>query len=262
MKRLALIGDSHLAALRSGMNNPRFQEYLERTEFFQWRSTGVKAIVLQAGDSQESIPTLRLLERHSYLVNLDNYDAIVLVGLGISVRALLDIYRHHRHELQAQEESTTLVSEDCWNTACRGLMEQSLAMVAVEKLRRLTQLPIFVIPTPMASQHFLEERIGPNQYRTCLANGDDSGLLSSFLAAQSVWEAHDVTFVQQPTETTHRSILTQGQYCRANPSDTRPDSAFVQRDLTHMNSLFGESMLQAMSYSMSQSTRVKRAANS
>lgn len=241
MKRIAVIGDSHAAMLYSAIKERLVVIDPFELTFFQWRSAGTKELVLRAGDVEEVIGTIKIMDKHNHILDVNCFDGFLLCGLGFSLRSIIGIYEYYRHD--EQHQAKYLVSDACWDAAIRGQVQLSLAMKVVEKLRMLTNREIILMPTPLASEYFLEADVGTNLYRLCIENGDAIDIGHRYAKSKSIWHKMGVKLADQPQWTVCKHLLTDGKYCLADPSDRRPESAFSRRDLTHMNGLFGAIML-------------------
>lgn len=243
MKKVAVIGDSHVAMLYSALRESMVDAGDNDFSFYVWRSDGVKELIVKNSQIEITVPAIKILQNQENIVDVELYDVFLLCGLGFSLRAVIEIYKSYRHD--AQVPGDFLISELCWDDAACGVAEESLAIEVCEALRNCTDKEVYLMPTPFASEHFLDDDVQTNLYKKCIENGDEEDIAKRFNNIKKVWENKGVKIVNQPEDTIHRSILTSGRLSNAHPDVENIDYVRSRgtRDLTHMKPEFGALMI-------------------
>lgn len=242
MKKIAVIGDSHVGMLKKALDKNIIESECAFT-FFIWRSTGEKKLVIKGEEETQSIDEIMILPNSNNIVDVTLFDGFLVCGLGFSISNIyLDLYKHFRHDDQAQGKY--IISESCWNTAAFGMFHQSLAFDVFNKLQSVTGKNIYLMPTPYGSSRYIDSAPKINIYKTCVGNGDECGLVKHFDVIKSSLKDKGAVIVEQPPETIYKSILTVGKLSKAYPegNDNQPASAKI--DFLHMREEFGAIMLQ------------------
>lgn len=243
MSKIAVVGDSHVAMLIHAWPSLRPHLTDVALDFYAWYSGGTKSLIISGKGGGYTVEQIKIYKDQENVLNVSHYDAILVCGLGYSLRPLLGIYKQHRtHE---QMESTYLITDDCWLSTVEAIISGTLAFKLATLIRSITDLPVFLMPAPMGSELLLDANEGPNLYKLCVENEDEHTVFNTFRRASRVFEPLRVTLVEQPSGTIVRHIFTTANY--SNAVDLEKSAKYIKsrgrRDLYHMNSEFGRIML-------------------
>jgi hypothetical protein len=240
MKKIAVIGDSHTAMLKLAWDEIQSENASIDVSFFVWRSDGKKELILRGENSEIAIQELKILENLNNVVELSEYDVILICGLGFGIQSILNIYKHHR--TQNQKRGTYLISESCFNAAVQGTVKQSLAMKVADIVASHSDVLQCLIPSPRGSEYLLDESEKFNSYKLCIQNGDEESISETFIHSAHLFEEKNVKVLHQPSNTIRNSIFTEKKYNNAFNSSENDKYLEIKgrRDLIHMNVLYGK----------------------
>lgn len=243
MKKIAIIGDSHTAMLKLAWNEMRTEIPSIDISFFVWRSDGKKELILRGKNSETSIKEIKILENQNNVVDVNEFDAILICGLEFGIQSILNIYQYHR--TKNQKEDAYLISKSCLDAAVEGTVKQSLAMKVADSVAYHSEVSKYLIPTPRGSECFLDYSEESNVYKLCIENGDEESVSETYLASANLFENKDVKVLHQSTNTIKHLIFTEKTYSNAfNASEhDRYQELKGRRDLIHMNAMYGKHLL-------------------
>lgn len=245
MKKIAIIGNSHAGMLNQAWKVIKRNFPSVSIDFFIWRSTGNNPLRIKNKSAEIVIDEIKIIENQPNLLNLEDFDVVVICGLGYELDSVLNIYRNHR--IFGQEESLYILSDQCFKEAFRGAISQTIAMKVVDALFSLSSVGTknFIIPTPRKSEYIVDESEAFNLYKLCLENGDEESISATFESSAEFFQEKGVTVISQPYCTVAHRILTKDIY--SNASDFQKNSEHIRlkgrRDLSHMNAEYGEIVL-------------------
>ncbi|HWA89331.1 MAG TPA: hypothetical protein VG889_04810 [Rhizomicrobium sp.] len=237
MITVCLIGNSHVANLKKALPSvaPDFPGI--ETAFFA--SEGV-SMELDIVDGKLRGRAQHVRDRMAMTSGTDGdiapiYDAYVACGLTLSsmraIRAFHKMLKDSEPAVRKKRFTPEEVAE-IMAPAIRG----SLAIAAVDKLRRLTQAPIFVIATPLAAYERHDEL-----WQGLEKRGRLELLEAAYtLACTGEAAAHGAVFVPQPLETIGPNVLTtRPEFYLTSPEAVKDEAA----QHAHMNTAFGAIVL-------------------
>ena len=190
MTRLCLIGDSHLAALRSGWSPDDFPAI--RPTFFAAPAKNIGNLVVSNGMLEASDDDL---DRHLMITSggqtsiAGDYDHYLVHGLELGLSLVLELCRG----VPGMKDSKgwqTRVAAASFADAADGAIGNSLAVRTAAKLRQITAAPITLSPTPVSSARYsnLRRRLSENANAQVVAAVFSSASGKSFNAsAISCW---------------------------------------------------------------------------
>ncbi|WP_431304739.1 hypothetical protein [Sediminicoccus sp. BL-A-41-H5] len=153
---IILIGNSHVVALKEAAAFPGCVSYfyapggnLREVVVEDGRLMGANERVQALLSARSAIPG-REVQDH---VVLADYDAFVVVGLGLSAKVVADAYATVRLWPHI-ERGKTLVSEPCLEEILIGRIRRTGAFQLAKSLRLNVEKPIFVVPQPSPLEGF------------------------------------------------------------------------------------------------------------
>jgi hypothetical protein len=238
-RRICVVGDSHLAALRLGWESlaPDFPQ--TEIVFFAGPGKSMEGLEVRDGQLAASSAALQgsLKMTSGGLTSIAaDYDVYVVHGLELGIGFALEISRKHRAERHAKDWRAP-ISDDCFAHAVKGAAQVSLAGKTIVKLRAITAAPILFCPVPMADAHNQKLR------QSLSAAGEAADVVALFARGCALFADETAgRYVPQPEETLeHDGIGTQASFSSA-PARFRADLA-KKNDNSHMNGAYGAAVL-------------------
>lgn len=246
MIKVALIGNSHTAMLKLAWDQLSQTKTDVSIDFFIWRSTGEDSLVIKGVNGEAQIDQIKILPGLASTVALDNYDAVLICGLGFELKQFLDVYKTHR--LTSQSETKFLVSEDCFNATVEELTKNSLAFKVNQALVNAGFRKVFLVPTPRSSEYLLNGEYTDDVHQICIDNKEQSFVSKTFVNASQYFCELGTEVIHQPDETIVGEICTDKIFSNAygTPESERYFELKGRRDLIHMNEKYGKIVLQSL----------------
>lgn len=258
-KKICCIGTSHLGSLKTGWEKLASGHPEIEIIFFGAPNSGLTELV---GDvvlsSNNIVPRTALLEQYfkftsggRQFINVLEYDAFVVIGCGIGLSPLFDLYRTHRSDAMRQGAGV-LVSDNCIVDATSEIFLNSTASRYCQTIKSLCDNPVFVIPDPRPSAALLGQDGSPNPIwnenikliKQIQANQDGQVICALFRRALSALGAIGASVIEASGPLVQDFIFTPDEFCRG--SIWLQNGAFEMSpniDYFHMNEQFGERML-------------------
>lgn len=222
MTRLAIIGNSHVACLKTGWSRMGDSRPDLKAVYFADRGDRLDGLVAKGDRLVPSNPRLKQVIAHTSgglteIVPAD-YDAILVFGLGLDPVMLPDSY------------SMAVLRQTVVDRA-----RSSLNYRLVERLRAVTRLPIYVGACPLLAMR----RTSPIVDRSIYP-------LNRTTLAEDVFSPLDATFVSQPDRTICRGFFTRSRYSegsmRLDVADSISGQSHPSTERRHMNADYGAEM--------------------
>lgn len=231
--RLAIIGNSHVAALKGGydlmVTDGSLPEDLEVT-FFAGRATAILNMTVQEGPqgrlvlapaSDDLAAAIAHTSGGRTQLDFEDYDEVALVGMN---RVPL-----------CDERTSSAVRR--W--AFAGIATHSATSRMLGWIRQCSDLPVRAVPMPLPSgRPALPPHFRPMPYAARVAELGSHFKVDAF------------GFVLQPEPTLADEVATRGEFSagstRLDVGDTASGLAHTESDLDHMNAMFGVHQLRAI----------------
>jgi hypothetical protein len=233
-----MLGDSHVAALRTGWKAIRSEFPDLKISFFATPGATLRGLAVSDGRLVAGTQALSgyLVRSKKKVTTIEpNFDFYVTCGLGLQLnhaaQAIRIFFESQRTVPQAEDE---LVAGIC------AALRRSSAAETLAKLRQITDAPIIAIPAPMHGAGRLA-MIFQKAHRS----GADKTLARAFAkACETVAQEHGAIFIPQPAETQgENAVSTDVKFA------TAPVKFFVYDlvdDMRHMNATYGEIMIRKL----------------
>lgn len=239
MTRLCLIGDSHLAALKSGWAPDAFPT-IEPTFFAApAKYMGDLAVADGALEASDDDLKRRLRLTSGDLTRIaGDYDRYLVHGLELSLALVLDLCRQVPGMRNSKSWQARVAAPSFMDTV-DNVIRGSLAIRTAAKLRQVTAAPITLSPTPVSSARY------PN-LRLRLSENGNAQIVADMFSDACRRAALEVKagFLPQPTDTLDTDgLATKPIYSREPARFLIPNAA---EDLTHMNGEYGATVLRAL----------------
>lgn len=234
---LCAIGDSHLAAVKLAWD--RIGQSDTRLTFFAAPGKGTDLLRVRDGtlviaDRRAS----RAMKRTSGLDSIrGDYDGYLVHGLGLGVNFALSTLRIFRKQ-DAKRPLADIIADPEFCSQLESSICASRAVVALAKLRQISERPVLFSPLPlsMATECFLREKLREA--------GQGPALTAAFHAAVTrALETLKTTFLPQPADTLADDGVATAEKFSLAPE--RFGQANASADAAHMNAEYGEAVLRA-----------------
>ncbi|HEY5238845.1 MAG TPA: hypothetical protein VIJ62_10735 [Rhizomicrobium sp.] len=245
MKRVCVVGNSHIAALKLGWDIIEYGYPHINLTFFgsprkNLRDLRVENGALIAG-SEKTLKHLQSTSKGQGEITAEKFDVFLVVAMDFGVRRLEDLYRHHRSEEHKNVKGAShYISNACFLLAAKGLLRNTLAFEIAGKLKQLTNNPVMFVPQPLPSADIS----GDPLWEDIIHHGDDVPLARAFSKIASELTANGDPVIQQPEGTKSGDMFTKSEMSKGSRRLTRnfnvehPDD-----DYWHMNQDYGAAVL-------------------
>ena len=266
MKKVGVIGNSHIAAMRLGWK-AIWAQYPD-VELVFFGKPLVTRDEIELAENRliaANDEVAEKFQRASGNTELSGEcDGYVLCDLGITSRVPIDFCRAYRPEGYALDTGIP-VSQPCFHAALNGIFGDSFAVSLVNQLRILTDAPIALIPAPMRSTDHPDpdrKRLEENGDATKIADAfnealrklaDDLNLrlflqtgttLASPLRTKQVYTRAHVRVQRHEASTRGASEDDAADADEIVPPAVAPEElATIDKDYGHMNARYGAVML-------------------
>lgn len=247
-KRVCIIGNSHVAAWRVGMDLAPEWESACHTEFFAGQSDLMRHVELRDG---VLVPTSELTRRRMKIVSgekteipLSEYTHFIVIGLGLNTVDPVETLRDFRLPpfQQPEAEAGPLISRPAFAALVESLARHSTAAYIAGLVRKASDAPVVMVPQPYPSETVLNvphwKRLG------------DSGALAHVVAlfrASAAKVAKDLRceLLLQPASTVVKGHFTDKRYSTGSTRLGADDVEHPETEPFHMNGAFGAEMLRS-----------------
>ena len=239
--RICIIGNSHLAAVKHGWDLTETGSALPT--FLGAPGGRLNALTVTDGvlKGPEGLSRIMLNTTGVSEAALDNFDAVVIVGLRFTVNHCARLFATHRtwRPGPADPSGTFLTSREALVEATRGQLQRTIAIRIARRIRAARSIPILIAPQAGPSERILED------------DADETEVWRQIHAAEredEIREIHDEAcqafatnfeIVEQPPETIVNEIFSKREY-DSPKYKTNGDPLRRQRvDPFHMNVEYG-----------------------
>lgn len=241
--RICFIGDSHIAALRQALNDPRGAVYSDRIAMFGSRGTGLKSSVIRDGELTSDDETVRDNLRFtggSESIGIDDFDVFCIVGsqvkLDLMERTLEDCAPASMPLPGRAPISSGLMDK---------LFEERLKMTLAYHLATLlhtTGKPVYLIGNPRHAEEILNHEQGAF-YRTLIEAGVEQEYLRQFTKAFTALFGPFARIIAQPAPLLATPMFTRQAFTKGSVLLAKRLKEHPETDFAHMNADYGVEVL-------------------
>lgn len=243
--RVLLIGNSHLAAIRTALRDApeRWADF--RPDIFGLPGRSVGELVLRDGILQSADPEIRRqINFYNNVPHLEirSYDAFVVVG-GSSFGQICGIQNSHRSLYFPSVQAGVvcdLCSEGFMDAMLTRRIQASTGLKLISKLAGLGQAPILFVPGPLPSYE-CQTPPGGEPALVALAKRGDGPVFYQRYRDRLHHEAEDLAVIlEQPLDTIIADVFTHPDWMRGSLRlNSRQDVRHGQREYAHANARYG-----------------------
>lgn len=230
---IAVIGNSHVGAIKSAWDKIEHKYPQIKLTFFAARSRNMEFVRIEKGKlvpyRSRTESSMEFTSGGKKVIDPDEYDAFLLYGLRARPY-MPDLTQHFSEQAHA---------------AALADLRKSQALLRLLKLtRRITKKPIFLGEHPLPIAH----ESASNKGRMYKEKGVHDYHFGASLSARFFKDQYNATLIMQPAETIERNQFTAEIYAKESErlqigreNDTLVDGP---EDLVHMNSEYGKLWLE------------------
>lgn len=240
MTRIAIIGNSHVAAFKLGWDVIKDEYPGVQIDFFSGAASAMRSLYMADGRIlSSSSPVTEMFVAYAGTEAITaGYDSYILVGMGLGLVSLMCIYEKHRPpRFHEAGEGPHLMSDAMNEIALEKATTGSSAFHVINLVKQISGgAEVFVVPNPHPSADILEKH----------PFWQDRRILDSCVEVfeETLRGLNGVSFVPQPADTLHSDQLTKAEFTRGTrllkARWTRPAN---DGDPYHMNAEFGVASL-------------------
>jgi hypothetical protein len=259
--KICVLGNSHLASMKTGWDLVRDTTPEYELTFFGAPKAMMDDLSLEGNALVPGTDKLRrklsMFSEGSESIDLDSFDAFVVVGLQFGPRRLAQLYRTHRPvsfewrgplnnlaPMVSKKQQVTAISERLFNDAMIAGLTDTMAIRIIDMIRDVTEKPVYLVSAPYFSELALET----GDWDAVIGSGDVDLLAQRFRKyARHACPVH-VNLVLTPNRLTTHGFFTAKEFAVAPTDD-----GF--QDLVHTTDEYGAAMLRSVFATMRKTER-------
>lgn len=254
--RVAVLGNSHLAALRDGWESLRAAHPDVTLDFYGAAQRDLRPLdVTPAGiepRKAEARASFRQTSGGPERIAFAGLGAVVIVGLAFGFRQALEIYPGHGTWRLSPAPDRVMLPEDVFRAALAARLGATLAAETARAIHAAGGPPVFLMPQPNYADAFPEAPSSPAQgpdqtaLRIATSAGDGPGLeaLWRAAAADAAAGAGAHLLAIPPTMLTRGCLMEAVWSIGSRPLHTAQGPAHRADDHWHMNAAYGRAVLE------------------
>ena len=251
MNRIAVVGNSHVAALALGWRELEAERPGCSLTFFAAPRTLINGLEPRGGDLVARDPDLRkslvATSGGPPRIVAADYDRFILCGMGFGLRRLMAIYTEYSSEEMAISPARQPVSDACFVAAVRGSLRGSGLVELAGKLRQLTDNPIDIIPEPNPSNEIYEIPSPVHAGWNLASETDEREIIAALFEEAARDALPDLQVVPTPPSSRFDVITSRAEFSRGSVRLTdNLDVAHGNDDVFHMNGKYGRIVLDSL----------------
>lgn len=236
--RICLVGNSHLGPIAAAASRDLENE----TGHFISRTYGKVPLKIMGKNYATVVPEIRIEDKLqvSAILNVDDWDAFVVVGCGFSVVRLVEKWTVYQPEALTLDLGGYLVPDELYSAHENDIMDSSQASRILGQLKEATDKPVYLVPAPLPAE-WAGKRDGPRfePFRIFSDVANRKYLLNRMDFQLDRMISKGVAPIYQPESTSIDSLWTKTEFCLGQPDDTSEGSFYARGDFYHMNKAFG-----------------------
>lgn len=245
MKKICIIGDSHVGAMKLGWDEISSEYPDVEIVFFAAARSGMRQLTNDGSvlSIKKDLPREKVEQLGEYgSIDIEDFDAILCVGMGLLIHPFVKHQREHLLPGQSTSSRTQhYVSEDAYLESWIEIFEKSPLQHVLNVLGNAKASSVFVSFKPLVSTDVSKKKDKvAKAYIELGENKKDRDRLWSILhrGIETVLPA-SATFFPQPEETVLNELLTKSKYSVRSTRLMAPDEEHGIDDHKHMNASYG-----------------------
>lgn len=238
--KFCFIGDSHLGHVMPAWKKRAADNPSLKADFHIERTYGELPLTLVDG-ARELARFDDIRCAYSPTVDINDYDVFVVFGMHFSFTALAKTYGRYRSEEHERSAQSYLLSPAAHAAMCEELYSGSKAMRVINALQPHTSKPVYYAQQPLPLEWVLDRSEEHLRFFRELAESKDfNSLLAEYQDRLAQLDSGSGGVLAQPSSTLGRPGFTESRFGLADPEDPSPDSTYSKGDYFHMNSAYGD----------------------
>ena len=264
--KVCVLGNSHLASMKTGWDLVRDAFPDHELTFFGAPKAMMDDLSLEGNclvpGNEKLRRKLNGFSNGLDAIDIDAFDAFIVVGLQFGPRRLAQLYRTHRsmsfewrsalNELApmvSKDEPVTAISERLFSDAIIAGLTDTMAIRIIDMIRDVTEKPIYLVSAPYFSELALET----GNWDGVIGSGDVETLAQRFRKyARHACPVH-VNLVLTPNRMVQHGFFTAKEYAV-------PPTEDGFQDLVHTTDQYGAGMLRSVFATMRKAERLQQSA--
>lgn len=249
MKRICVIGDSHVAALRKAHMTAGPGATPAEITFFAAATDGMRGARAKNGslvpENEKLLWRFRSTSGGSESIDPEDFDVFVLYAMEVRYQHGLRLLE--THQFFGESRGLPHVSDSAYACAIAGKLRQSTAYHVAVQLRSITAKPIYVLPQPLPAESVVVERADFEHLATI--DADIVAMSSRVTDSQirAVFEEWSVEPLTHDDSLRAETGLTPDEYTRGSLRlTTKLQETHSDDDTAHMNEEFGRVVLERL----------------
>ena len=241
--RICFIGDSHIAALRQALNDPRSAVYKDRITMFGSRGTGLKSSIIRDGElisDDEAVRGNLLFTGGSESIAIDAFDVFCIVGSQVK----LDLMERTLEDCAPASmplPGRAPISSGLMDKLFAERLKMTLAY-HLATLLHTTGKPVYLIGNPRHAEEILNHEQGVF-YRTLIEAGVEQEYLRQFTNALTALFGPLAKIIPQPASLLATPMFTRQEFTKGSVLLARKLKEHPETDFAHMNADYGVAVL-------------------
>lgn len=243
--KIAIVGNSHLAALKLGWAELARAYPSVELVFFGARSTAMKHLTVQGrrlvSTDDDTRQDLRFTSNGLEAIVPDDFDALLVYGLALDVHVFSQVLTRHALYDRADDVRRT-VSLSCFTEICENRARRCLLHKIATQIRSISAVPLFVSPSPFPSRNCAV--VDQTKWQVLVDNHSPLLHQGYYDGIRRLCGPLSAVFAPQPGDTVVDSIFTDAQFSQGS---VRLTEGLALRhsadDVIHMNQAYGRLFL-------------------
>ena len=240
---VCFIGDSHVAAIRQALDDPRCAAHADRVDIFGSRGSGLFSLRAEDGalvTDEKKVRQDLNFTGGARKIKLGKYDAFCIVGGLVKLQLVDDVVENYA-TVGMGLTGRHLVSETLMRQMFEEAMRQTLSFHLVN-LVAASGKPLFHVPCPLPSEDVMTHRKG-SVLRSIVEAGLAEAHLRRFSDARDAIIGSRATIIEQPDATVAAPFFTKRDYGVGSVRLAKKQVEHGDDDFNHMNQDYGVLML-------------------
>lgn len=244
--RICIIGNSHLAALKLAWQQLSPEHQAMEVVFFGARAAAMAHLAIQNNclvpTNPETEHDMRFTSGGQHTIDLSGFDAVWLYGLACDVNLFIPTLTTHQIG-RFTDTDRNFLSRACFTQLCGDRLQRGLLYKLTRLVRQISDLPLYVSPSPFPSQDCVHE---PSGKWNALSTNDGSVIQSGYYdGIRTALHDYNTVFIPQPNDSIVNFLFTDAKYTKDSVRLTEGLSTkHAHDDYAHMNQAYGVLFLQ------------------
>lgn len=250
--RFAILGDSHLGALKRGWASLEADSKRVDLAFFaghasRWSTAQIDRSTLRLRTSEVAGDWAKTANNQAKL-DLAAFDGFVVIGLRFGIDPLLRTVRSYRYDrLSSSAHAPYRISASCFEAAMLGSFRDALGVRIAHSVRQAAKHPVVLIAKPFPSEELTVETAAKTHgnFLSAVKTEDHLELGRMFLhLCGELARSIDVTILPQWPESVTNHIFTKHRFSMLSEGAEEDDPERKLAKLVHANGDYGREMVQ------------------